>query len=83
MARCGTRVRSFEPEPTHAEKFLDNMKLNVITDAVELQVAATAAAPGQKEFVRVLGNTTGVIKRGPSKILTGSWKLFCGSDRDV
>ncbi len=58
MYRCGFDVRSFEPDPTHFERLEKNLLLNGC-EAIELHQTAISTAPGEHEFVRVLGNTTG------------------------
>lgn len=57
LARCGFEVRSFEPDPRHAELFRRTMSLN--GTVVDLHEAAVSTESGRTEFVRVLGNTTG------------------------
>ncbi len=57
MSRCGWSVQAYEPDPTHASLLARNLKLNDIT-SVELIQSAVSDAPGEMEFVRVLGNTT-------------------------
>lgn len=76
MARCGMGVRSYEPDPVHAEKLLENMKLNGVEDAVDLQVAAVSSKSGQAEFVRVLGNTTGSHLKGAKQNPYGELETF-------
>ncbi|SME99009.1 methyltransferase, FkbM family [Tistlia consotensis] len=59
LARSGFQVRCFEPDPVHAKLLRRNLELNGVADRVELIEAAVSDRPGQAEFVRVLGNTTG------------------------
>jgi FkbM family methyltransferase len=58
LSRSGFSVRSFEPDPAHAEIFRRNVSQNDAQD-VELHEAAVSVEDGEAEFVRVLGNTTG------------------------
>jgi FkbM family methyltransferase len=57
MVRCGFAVRSFEPDPIHAELLARNLALNGAEP--EVHRAAVSIEAGRAAFVRVLGNTTG------------------------
>jgi len=57
MAKCGFKVRAFEPDPHHLSLFARNTALNGVTP--ELHAAAVSVEAGEMSFVRVLGNTTG------------------------
>jgi FkbM family methyltransferase len=57
LSRSGFEVRSFEPDPVHADLFRRNMALNGAMP--DLHQAAVSLEDGTTEFVRVLGNTTG------------------------
>ncbi len=57
LSRAGFDVRSFEPDPVHADLLRRNLALN---DAkTDLHQAAVSLKDGTTEFVRVVGNTTG------------------------
>jgi len=58
LARCGYQVRSYEPDPQHIESLRRNLDANK-AETVEIIQAAVSSEPGEHEFVRVLGNTTG------------------------
>ena len=58
LARCGFKVRSFEPDPIHFNKLSENSISNQIV-CNELINAAISSKGGSAEFVRVKGNTTG------------------------
>ena len=58
MARCGYKVRAFEPDPVHYDLLKRNLALNSINE-VDVIKAAVSDKDGSMEFVRVKGNTTG------------------------
>ncbi len=58
LARCGFEVRSYEPDPVHADLLQANLDRNDVRN-VTLHSAAVSAEDGEMEFVRVKGNTTG------------------------
>ena len=58
MSRCGWQVSAYEPDPIHADLLRRNLNLNQIT-SVKVYEDAISDKPGNLEFVRVLGNTTG------------------------
>lgn len=58
LSRCGLDVRAFEPDPQHAELLRRNLSLNRCV-GVEVRTAAVSSRAGTREFIRVLGNTTG------------------------
>jgi FkbM family methyltransferase len=58
MSRCGFEVRTFEPDPVHADELERRLALNGV-DRVSLTRAAVSSEDGELEFVRVKGNTTG------------------------
>jgi FkbM family methyltransferase len=74
LARCGFAVRSFEPDPRHAEWFKRTMMLN--GTVVDLHQAAISLSDGQLEFTRVLGNTTGSHLRGAKAAPYGELEVF-------
>lgn len=75
MARCGWNVRAYEPDPAHAMLLRRNLALNRIT-SVELVEAAVSDAPGEMEFVRVLGNTTSSHLAGAKSTAYGQLERF-------
>jgi FkbM family methyltransferase len=58
MARCSFAVTAFEPDPRHFAWLTENLKLNQCGSVQTIQ-AAVSDQVGQREFVRVTGNTTG------------------------
>ena len=58
LGRLGYNVRAYEPDPSHFKKLEENLKCNNIM-SVEVFQVAVSASDGEKEFVRVKGNTTG------------------------
>ena len=58
LERCGFEVTAYEPDPAHFEILKENLLLNRC-HAVKAVNAAVSSERGVKEFVRVLGNTTG------------------------
>jgi FkbM family methyltransferase len=75
MARCGWSVRAYEPDPIHAKLLQRNLDLNKIT-SVEVVQAAVSDAPGELEFVRVLGNTTSSHLAGAKSNAYGQLERF-------
>ena len=58
MGRCGWHVDAYEPDPIHARLLERNLGLNHLNN-VTVHELAVSDAPGELEFIRVLGNTTG------------------------
>ncbi len=58
MSRCGFAVRAYEPDPAHFEVLERNLRLNSVKSVQSFNTAVSTTC-GQREFVRVLGNTTG------------------------
>lgn len=58
MGKCGITVDAFEPDPVHLKLLKRNLSLNGVGNCTPHE-AAVSDRPGQMEFVRVLGNTTG------------------------
>jgi FkbM family methyltransferase len=58
MSRCGWSVRAYEPDPKHIARLRHDLELNRI-QTVELIEGAVSSESGEKEFIRVVGNTTG------------------------
>jgi FkbM family methyltransferase len=58
LSRCGFKVRSYEPDPVHYKMLKRNLTANKCAH-VTTNNSAVSNEPAMKEFVRVLGNTTG------------------------
>ncbi len=58
LSRCGYEVRSYEPDPKHVVWLNETLAANAVANVQVIQ-AAVSDQPGEAEFVRVLGNTTG------------------------
>lgn len=58
LGRCGYFVRSYEPDPEHFARLLENLERNSALSIEPVQ-AAVSTRGGRTRFVRVLGNTTG------------------------
>lgn len=58
LSKCGMQVRSYEPDPQHFDLLQRNIVLNECNQ-VEIFKKALASTAGEREFIRVLGNTTG------------------------
>ena len=63
MSRCGWEVTSFEPDPLHLQLMEAHLANNFVNQ-VRVVPAAVSSAVGVREFVRVLGNTTGSHLKG-------------------
>jgi FkbM family methyltransferase len=75
LSRCGFEVRSFEPDPTHYGLLKRNLALNACTTVFPTQ-AAISHETGAREFVRVLGNTTGSHLAGAKASPYGDLERF-------
>lgn len=58
LIKLGFEVTSYEPDPIHIEQILQNFRDNDFASSGIIE-AAVSTANEKKEFVRVLGNTTG------------------------
>ena len=58
LAKFGLTVNTFEPDPKHIEILENNLELND-SNLVTLHPMAVYSDDQEREFVRVLGNTTG------------------------
>jgi len=58
LSKCGFAVQAYEPDPKHYEILQQNLKLNNCAN-VQVINAAVSDKPGEAEFIRVVGNTTG------------------------
>lgn len=59
MARCGFKVKAYEPDFEHFERLIDNLDENDVLDKVVPIMAAVSTMNGEANFVRVLNNLTG------------------------
>lgn len=75
MAKCGFRVRSYEPDPLHYEVLTRNLRANACA-TVETFNSAVSKTAGEMEFVRVLGNTTGSHLAGSKENPYGDLERF-------
>jgi FkbM family methyltransferase len=57
LGKIGYNVESYEPEPNHYKKLIENIKLNNLIN-VKACEAAVSNYEGTSKFTRVLGNTT-------------------------
>jgi len=63
MSRCGWEVTSFEPDPLHLQLMSVHLADNSVNQD-RVVASAVSATTGVREFVRVLGNTTGSHLKG-------------------
>lgn len=75
MSRCGFEVRAYEPDPIHFQALLDNLEHNGCT-SVAARPTALSTAADKRDFVRVLGNTTGSHLAGSKETVYGPTDLF-------
>jgi len=76
MARCGWNVTSYEPDPVHAKRFLENVRQNEVSEKISLREKAVSSEAGRLEFVRVIGNTTGSHLAGAKNNAYGELEKF-------
>jgi len=57
MSRCGWSVKAYEPDPLHFSLLQRNLDLNSVV-SVQPNELAVSGVSGEREFVRVVGNTT-------------------------
>ena len=76
MARCGWQVESYEPDPFHAEIFLQNISRNALSNSITLHQSAVSSKKGKMDFVRVLGHTTGSHLAGAKNNPYGELETF-------
>jgi FkbM family methyltransferase len=74
MSRCGWSVTAYEPDPVHASRLRDHLALNGV-DA-DLHVSAVSSQSGEREFVRVLDNTTSSHLAGAKSSPYGNLERF-------
>ena len=58
LSKCGYHVKSYEPDPFHFKVLENNLILNECLN-VEAINAAVSYEDGEKDFIRVCGNTVG------------------------
>ena len=75
LSRCGFKVRSYEPDPEHYKILKRNLAANRCAHVTAYNVAVSNDA-ARKEFVRVLGNTTGNHLAGSKSSLYGKIERF-------
>lgn len=75
LSRCGYEVKAYEPDPVTYERNRMNLDANNASN-VDLINAAVSNEPGELEFVRVLGNTTGSHLAGSKSNPYGDLERF-------
>jgi len=75
LSRAGFEVRCYEPDPTHFELLQRNLAANECQRVTPLRRAISGEA-GRREFVRVLGNTTGSHLSGAKSDPYGELERF-------
>ncbi len=75
LSRCGFKVRSYEPDPGHYKILKRNLTINKCAHVTANNTAVSNDA-ATKEFVRVLGNTTGSHIAGSRSNLYGKLERF-------
>ena len=75
LERCGYAVKAYEPDPAHFQILQRNSFLNQC-DRVEIFRKAVSDGNETREFVRVLGNTTGSHLAGAKKDPYGRLERF-------
>jgi len=75
LSRCGFNVRSYEPDPEHYKILKKNLSVNQCQHVSTFNAAVSSVA-STKEFVRVLGNTTGSHLAGSKKDPYGKLERF-------
>jgi len=75
LSRCGFKVRSYEPDPGHYKILKSNLAANKCVH-VAAHNTAVSNDTGTKEFIRVLGNTTGSHIAGSKSNLYGKLERF-------
>jgi FkbM family methyltransferase len=58
LSRCGFKVRSYEPDPAHYKILKKNLAANKCAHVTAYNMAVSNVSEA-KEFIKVLGNTTG------------------------
>ncbi len=76
MSKCGWNVNSYEPDPLHQQKIIENLSLNNITHKVNLIKKAVSNESGTGEFSRVVSNTTSSHLTGAKNNVYGDIDKF-------
>lgn len=76
LALCGFEVSAFEPDPNHVVLLRQNLVSAGVQKRVTVHEAAVAPFPGNLEFIRVLGNTTGSHVAGAKPSPYGNLERF-------
>jgi FkbM family methyltransferase len=82
LSKCGFEVEAFEPDPIHHTKLVANLRLNGM-ERCNAHLAAVSDSRGKREFVRVLGNTTGSHLAGAKPNPYGALERFDVELEDV
>jgi FkbM family methyltransferase len=75
LSKCGYEIRTFEPDPEHYRLLSKNLALNGC-QGVQASNAAVSGDAGEKEFIRVLGNTTASHLAGSKASPYGALERF-------
>ena len=75
LSRCGFKVRSYEPDPGHFKTLQKNLTANKCRNVVAHNKAVSNEA-ATKEFVKILGNTTGSHLAGSKSNPYGKMECF-------
>jgi FkbM family methyltransferase len=75
MSKFGFEVTAYEPDPRHAELFMETMQINSVK-SVSLREKAVGIESGKMNFTRVLGNTTGSHLSGAKLNPYGELDIF-------
>jgi FkbM family methyltransferase len=82
LDKCGFDVRCFEPDPTHFKLLKENLAINGCKN-VKPTNKAVSTQEGEKEFVRVMGNTTGSHLAGCKENPYGDLERFMVEVADI
>ncbi|MGD9976079.1 MAG: FkbM family methyltransferase [Desulfatirhabdiaceae bacterium] len=75
LAKLGYHVTSYEPDPIHNAKLVENLAINKIENVNVVQAAVSDSAD-EREFIRILGNTTGSHLAGAKSSPYGEQEKF-------
>lgn len=76
MSHIGYQVTAYEPDPVHLSQLKENVKRNCLENTPVLINKAVSVQPGELEFVRVVGNTTGSHLSGSKENPYGELNKF-------
>lgn len=82
MSRCGWKVDAYEPDPHHVEMLVNTIANNGLGN-VTVHKKAVSDESGEREFVRVLGNTTGSHLSGAKENPYGDLDRFIVEVTDI